>query len=366
MTRAEGLLFLGIPLAFAAAGACGSGASDRTSATAPTSDAGANPSARGGADSGTAGSGGSSASGGTGPAGDGGAGGGNTSTAPGDASDAGTAGATGGAGVLSGCTVSSSNLPSCSVPAGWTLVTVQGFESGSIPSSQHFDGAAIASGFAHTGSRAAVGEYTGGDQIVYWRLDGSRINSHDVYWSWWEYDEARGKLNQDFILGRRELLDSGGNRLINAYIDIVAGGCLFNCTQQPISLFADPYWSKYGPATDPGWGAWTQWEVHMNNGTGTANDGDAQIYRNGTLLFHASGLNYHYEMSAADLDVGGVYTYLVWWKDSSRTQCASGHSSYTTNYSDWSQFDPCPNQAPPDGHGIPFKRYFDDIIVLKR
>lgn len=333
--------------AAAAGGAAGSGAS-------------------GGAAGGSAGSGAAGASGSPGAAGAGGS--------PGAAGAGGSPGSGGSArsGLLSGCTVTANNQPTCATPAGWTLVTAQGFDSGGLPSDQYLcNGASsspetIESGFAHTGNHAVGGGYTGGDQQICWTLKGASIDSLTTYVSWWEYDESQGKLNQDFFLSRRNI----SSLARDAELQFAASGCLFNCDSQ--SLYFEPHgggWSVYQGNTSPGWGAWTQWEMYMSiNPSGRAT-GEVQAWRNGVSVFHFTNKDIatHYTgWKTADLAVGGVYTKLVWWRDSAHTQCATGHSNYTTNFGDWTKPDPCPDQAPPDGHVPSFKRYFDDIIVLKK
>lgn len=278
--------------------------------------------------------------------------------------------------LLRGCAVNAANHPSCDTPSGWTLAAAQGFDAGALPPGQTMRGAKIECTLAHTGNCAAGGQYSGGDQRIYWTLAGHQINSLNTYESWWEYDESQGKLNQDFYLMRRTL-SLHGNFIDDAVLGLFPQGpnnCLFNCTSEQIGLGAEgrngqPSFIAYGPYTSPGWGEWTQWEVELNMNTPGSPNGSIYVWRNGALIYRVVNRNIGGTLpgwATSDLDVGGVYTYLVWWLDSAHTRCASGHSRYTTNYGDWSKPNPCRNQAPPKGYGIPFKRYFDDIIVLKK
>lgn len=274
--------------------------------------------------------------------------------------------------LLSGCTVNASNQPVCgsnvgsaSIPSGWTLVAAQGFESGSVSSSQGVAGT-IENSFAHTGTHAMTGKYTGGDQQYFWKIVGSAINSLTTYVSWWEYDESQGKLNQDFFMMRR--LNPDGRH--DAELQFAASSCLWNCTDE--NLYFEPHgggWSLYKGWTNPGWGVWTQWEVEMTiNPTGSST-GSLTAWRNGIQVFSFTGKDIattYTNWANADLRVGGVYTKLVWYTDSSHTTCATGHTSYTVNFSDWTQPDPCPQQAPPNGYVPIFKRYIDDIVVLRK
>lgn len=383
------LSFFGAVVSVVTAAIACSSNSRSSQATGGASDSAAEggSNAQGGADSGTTGgapgTGGVSATGGSAGVAGSGATAGAAGTASGGSADSGAAGgsggaagSTGGSGLLSGCTVGANNQPSCATPSGWTLVTAQGFDAGAVPSTQTLGGGGVECTVAHTGSCAAGGEYTGGDQRIYWSLAGGQINSLSTYESWWEWDDAQGKLNQDFYMMRRTL-NSNGSFIDDAALDILPVGpnnCLFNCTSESIAFGAEgkngqPSFLDYGAYTSPDWGAWTQWEVELHLSTPGNADGSIVVWRNGVRVYSDTNKNIGGTLTGwatSDLDVGGVYTYLVWWLDSAHTQCASGHSRYTTNYGNWSQPDPCPNQAPPNGHGIPFHRYLDDIIVLKQ
>lgn len=288
-----------------------------------------------------------------------------------------------GSGLLSGCTVEANNQPSCALPSGWTLVTAQGFESGSLAAGQSFCSlTSIESGSAHTGTHAAGGRYTGGDQQDCWVLSGNQIDSTTTYVSFWEYDDSSLHTNEEMFLGRRTLSGTSGSFVADIVWDVGApgsGGCLWNCADASGSYMTSvegngaqgPNFALYGPSTTFGLGVWTQWEIYMSTGaTNAGTNGEVKVWRDGTLLADQGGKNFvgSYDYSQASLQVGGVYTYLTWWMDSAHTQCPSppAHSNYTTNYGDWSKADPCPGQAPPGGYGFPFSRYFDDIIVLKQ
>jgi hypothetical protein len=222
-----------------------------------------------------------------------------------------------------------------------------------------------------------AGTYSGGDQLVCWGLKGSAINSLTTYVSWWEYDEPQGRVNQDFYMFRRILDDSSGNYVADVTINIIPPGpnnCLFNCTSQdlvfgPEGSGGQPNYIDYGGPQNPGFGVWTQWEAMVQMNSSGNSDGNVYVWRNGSLVYSDLNKNIigtYAGYATADLQVGGVYTSLVWWLDSAETQCASGHGPYSSNYYDWTQPDPCPNQAPPNGYIPIFKRYFDDIVVLKK
>lgn len=284
-------------------------------------------------------------------------------------------------GLLSGCTVGSNNQPSCSIPSGWTLAVADGFDSGSLASSaEKLYGSSIECSVAHTGSCADGGNYSGGDQQIEWILKGSAVNSREVYLSWWEYDATPGKINMDMYMFRRILYDSSGGFLTDVIWDgevnpSINGNCNFNCLTGSIQAYAEgssgnPNWGKWSNALwNPLFGQWVQYEVDVKLNDPGLSNGYMSIYQNGQLIQSWSNLNQvgSNDGSTGDVVIGGVYTYLVWYLDSGKTQCSSTVTgAATSNYSDWTQPDPCPVQAPPNGYGFPFHRYFDDVIVLKR
>lgn len=284
--------------------------------------------------------------------------------------------------LLRGCTVDAHNKPTCPTPSGWTLVAAQGFESGALSAGQSLcpnGHTVIASGFAHTGKYAAVGRYTGGDQQVCWELSGARVQSTTTYVSWWEYDEPQARTNEEMFMFRRTIYGGHGAFVTDIVADLAApgtGGCLFNCADASGTLImaaegrhGNPNFWLYDGSQDLGKGSWVQWEVYLAAGAANAgSNGRMVVWRDGHRVMDVGGRNFvgTYNYSNASVQVGGVYTYLVWWLDPTHTHCALRHSSYTTNYGNWSKPDPCPEQAPPNGYGVPFKRYFDDIVVLKR
>jgi hypothetical protein len=80
-------------------------------------------------------------------------------------------------------------------------------------------------------------------------------------------------------------------------------------------------------------------------------------------------------MVGQSVEIGGQYTKLVWGKINSSGTCNGTPSDYLGDGRDdcgrarepnWNI--PCyyPNECPPSGVVPIFKRYFDDIIVLKR
>ncbi len=284
-------------------------------------------------------------------------------------------------GLLTGCTVTATNTLSsnCTVPSGWTLVTAQGFESGT--SSQVINGT-VASGFAHTGNYALGGTYAGDGQQVDWYLPAGAANSREVYVSWWEYDESQGRFNDEMFLMRPFIGDSSGHLLQEVIFDWFGWGASshsgFNSTDAAMVLepqgvgATSVSWKKGGT---PHWGSWTQWEVHWKANDPGRSNGQAEVYENGQLIDQWTNGNFNgkIDMTRQAIEIGGVYTKLTWWNGRGSFSPPGSCTSYIgqgtdsgPRVTDFSKPCPCMNQCPANGYVPIFKRYFDDIIVLKK
>jgi hypothetical protein len=193
------------------------------------------------------------------------------------------------------------------------------------------------------------------------------------------------------MIGR--VLLGGGGRLTDTIFDWQPGasGCYYNCVYGQLSVFGEgqngtpyPNFAKYLAANTPGWGAWHQWEAHLKNNTPGSNDLSAltdglyDLFKDGVLVGHvATNLNGSLEMAQSDLELGGVYSYYTYWDDANHTTCSpvTRYGVYDQNYGNFNSQNPCPNQSPATsyngvsnkaGYGPVFKRYFDDIIILKK
>ena len=298
--------------------------------------------------------------------------------------------------LLSGCTVDANNNPTCAVPSGWSLATAQGFEGGTVGSNAStWSGDSVESGFAHSGTHALVGTYTGDGTEAGWILNAGAINSREFYASWWEYDESQGRLNDEMFLLRPRLTDASGN-----YQDIIIDllgcggstgstwGAGFNgrveCLVPEPQVYGTPngqsgmtnaYWNP-APGTGPSWGSWTQWEVDLKTNDPGQSNGSITVWKNGSLVMQQTGMNYNgdVDMTNMSLEIGGVYTKLTWWNGSGTFSSPGSCTAYLgdgTNengprVTDFSKPCPCANECPANGYVPIFKRYFDDIVVLKR
>ena len=267
-----------------------------------------------------------------------------------------------------------------SVPAGWTLVTTQDFESGTLPGGQGLcsdghGGTAFELGFGHGGSsRAVFRQITSDNTQACWFLNGNAINSRDVYYSWYEYSEAQGRLNVDNELSRR-VLYVGGNPVTDININWQPGAnsCYFNCVLGQTALFAEgtagyPNFSNYGGVQNPKWGNWVQYELHVRaNDPGLAN-GEIELFQDGVLIQQNTNKNFSgsLDMSVSNIEIGGVYTEQMHYTDGTYSTCSNTLTPWTVSFGNFSNGCPCPAECPPSGYVPIFKRYFDDIIVLKR
>ena len=283
--------------------------------------------------------------------------------------------------LLAGYTVNSNNVLSGPVPSGWTLVTAQGFDNGSIPGGQLFWGSStgITSAASYTGTHSAGGTYAGDGNAVGWGLNPGNIASREAYISWWEYDEPQGKLNDEMFLMRVYTNDASNNLQQEIVFDYLGGGP-FNSDTGTMSVIPQGvgggythayHMSRYGPT----WGSWDQWEVYLKTSTPNIDDGAFKIFKNGVLMDSLSNINLNgnYDMTNMALEIGGVYTKLTWWNGVGSFSAPGSCTSYLGNGTDsgprvrdFSVQCPCTNECPPNGYVPIFKRYLDDIIILRK
>lgn len=263
--------------------------------------------------------------------------------------------------LLTGCTVSASNAPSCSIPAGWSLAIAQGFESGAVGPNEQLvgTGTSISTVQAHSGSRSmqetisaepAGNQSPGGDWLLNVGALGCCTNG-EIYMSWWTYLDPTAVMNTESVFaeygvpGEGVLMDTQnftGKNLINT----------------GISLFVSPQTDVVPPGINAGFtggnfnlnlGTWEQEELYFKgstcSGRASKNDGIMLFYINGQLRFrldsryrdpnnpngpNGGNLNGCVDMTTnAHISAGGYWTYFA-------------------------------------GNPTTFHKYIDDIIVLKR
>ena len=259
-----------------------------------------------------------------------------------------------------------------SIPSGWSMVLKQDFE-GTLSANEGTN-MSFTADKSHTGGKSLVGSYAWDAASVAWFLRKDKIGSFtEVYLSWYEFTESQARFNDEYWLA--QFLKRGPNGEL--YQEVIVDWMWvpnFNSTNSylyfvPQSAAGGGKSARYGGGqhTVPV-GTWTQWEIHYRPNTSGSSNGFIRIYKDGTLWESAENknLNGAVDMTNMTVQVGGVYTKLTWVL--SGGVCASSFGSGTdsgprvTNFSSC----PCPNQCPPEGKVPVFKRYYDDIIILKK
>src|SRR5215469_6843596 len=105
--------------------------------------------------------------------------------------------------LLYGCTVSeANNTTPCHAPAGWTIKAVEGFGNGRLHLASDMS-QQISTAKPHTGSFALGGLYSGdGNVIADYIKQPAYGNYHDIYVSYWDWEDANALIPQElYILG---------------------------------------------------------------------------------------------------------------------------------------------------------------------
>jgi IPT/TIG domain/Putative Ig domain len=296
--------------------------------------------------------------------------------------------------LLAGCTVNSTNTPSCSTPAGYTLLDAQGFETGSLNSGESFLNTAITTAggsgcsAAHTGTHSASGTVASGESQVGFVLPPTSFTTMVV--SWWECDDANQTFN-DEMYGARLVNSAGTQALVEDWDSCDTGnsacGIGFNARQTRFTLYNEqcPTGACVGPnggssgytLFSPNQGTWTQYEWHITPNTSGSSNGSFALYQNGVLLTQATNQNLQgaTAMSPGYMQIGGVYTKLLWSTSTSSLVCPTSmiqggahevSGEYVTNFAANTTADGSSCLSAGQGPTSTFKRYFDDIIVVYR
>jgi hypothetical protein len=288
--------------------------------------------------------------------------------------------------LLTGCTVSSNNQPSCGIPSGWTLFVADGFENGSTASSSEYflpacaNCSAVDTANPHTGTHSLHGQNSTG-----WG-DTLPQGHREFYLSWYEYLDSNASLND-------EMFAAHVKSQVNNWEEVVVDWCgdqggSFNkgsCTVmlEPQGLGSNAHYGNlYGPSQTLPTGAWHQYEIHWVNNTATCSggcsDGTLQMWMDGAQWMNMQNVNLTgaqdmYNTYGMTLEAGGHYTKLLWLKNCTDTascqalvnaggpyacgaQIGDGYGINVTI----AQASVCPPTAPT------FNRYLDDVVVLIR
>jgi hypothetical protein len=259
------------------------------------------------------------------------------------------------------------------VPSGWSVVVSQDFE-GQLSSSEGTNGS-ISSANKHAGSKSLVGTYTGDASDLSWWLRTNKIGAFsEVYVSWYDYNESQARVNDEYWL--LQFMKRGPSDELYQEVIVTWMWAGFNETSSPLFIVPQTEIDSIGQTARYGGGqhtvdtsVWTQWEIHYRPSTSGNSNGFLRVYENGNLVESAENknINNKADMSNMSINVGGVYTKLTWIL--SGGSCASefgGGSDSGPRVYNFSNPCPCPNQCPPNGYVPIFKRYFDDIIVMKK
>jgi hypothetical protein len=284
-----------------------------------------------------------------------------------------------GAAYLTGMTPSNYSLPT-----DWSVVRTQNFE-GSCPSGEECGvwGATMTTTRPHTGNRSLQGTYAGDQSSAEWILDEGVIGSFtEVYLSFYEYIESQALFNDEIFLAKFAVTSPVYQEVLADWYWAESSGSSFSPS------FNGPYATLYiipqGPrdarlagkkAAVPK-GSWVQWEIHYRPNTPGNTDGFFRIYKDGSsyLSVENADTNSNVDMTSMMIMVGGTYTKLVWMEDyPTCTVCSTkpgGDSENGTDactlYKGWNgQLFSNPVCSPTDPSLPSFKRYFDDIIVMK-
>jgi len=269
---------------------------------------------------------------------------------------------------------------SYSLPSGWSLVRATDFE-GTKPAGEAWElwDASIQTDRTHMGTKSLGGTYSRGQADVAWRLWGSSVGSYsEIYLSFYEYIESQALFNDELFLARFGIDTPFQEVLVDwywAYNPPETNS--FNGTNA--ALYAVPQgvqserYQITGGAVPKG--SWVQWEIHYRPNTPGSNNGFIRVYKNGSMVGSAENVNLNgtVDMNSADVQVGGVYTKAVWMMDYPTCSVPSGCSTnpgngmdMCTNEHGWAgQSFSSPVCNPIDPPLASFKRYYDDIIVMK-
>lgn len=273
---------------------------------------------------------------------------------------------------LSGCTVSASNEPSCSIPSGWTLTCAESFEGALGCGGQQELSGTVTTTNPHSGTHSLGGLYSSDGQVIAdWIKEPAFGSYSDIYISYWNFYDSNATAPTDLELLHvsncsqstcpQTYQDEGWNVQGN----IAKSTVCTNMTVAPNALGAgDQLTIIYTGNWCVNQGIWRQEEVwyHPNTVTNGApnKDGFIKLYENGQLTHQLVNANLNglrgsgtgnqtptmqNPNPAAFIEVGGVITAFC---DTAETTRAN-------------PFSLCPNAAPSSFH-----RYIDDVVVIKK
>lgn len=249
---------------------------------------------------------------------------------------------------------------SLSVPAGWQLSRVQTFE-GSLGSNEFVNqGSAITTEQSHSGAHS-IGATISFTTALSWGIE--PFSGREAYVSFWEYNEAAMRFNDEHWVWQIKSLGSTFQELIVDWIG--SGG--FNGTAENMHIISQGQVDDGSSPVQNGTGitvpvgAWHQWEIWYKTSVNGANDAFVKVYLDGTLRWSKgpTNLNGTVDMLNHRLLLGGTYTKLIWRKADG--SCGAFMGDGTTPSPTWCMdYSNCTCPPSPGLH----KRFLDDVIVL--
>ena len=264
--------------------------------------------------------------------------------------------------LLSGCTVSSLNVPSCATPSGWTFVLADGFDSGVLGNPGIFEyvygSPGITTTKPHTGSHSIQGLIQNGNSEAGLGIFAATGTSNHIYISFWRYFDPNACGNQEIYFAAVEttatqfydIMDTQGEpgSCTSSMESVMLGdGYPFTDFSAPTPTAGGGGGSYSGTWNLP-LGVWEQVEFEFKGSTCTGStsnmDGFYRLYINGKLNVqhmnaNLNGCKANYSSAGMAVFAGQVFTI-----------CNASESNCNT----W-----------PPGKGA-YNVYVDDVILLKQ
>lgn len=258
--------------------------------------------------------------------------------------------------LLSGCTVSSSNSPNCSIPSGWTLAVADGFDNGALGSSTNeylVPGESITTANPHTGSDSLACNITGDGSACQLGIFPNTVTSgsNHIYLSFWRYmgTNACGDTEIYFWDVYTDSRSTFFNVMDSQNYTSPLNTCVSSMTPAMIGDGSDNIFADVGAPPDVAWnlpkGTWEQVEGEYQGstcaGSTSNNDGLYRVYINGQLItqrtnFNLNGCGTGASSTGMAVEMGGIFTYL----NASNASIAAPNGSFPV--------------------------YIDDVILLKQ
>ena len=268
------------------------------------------------------------------------------------------------------------------IPSGWSLIRVQDFE-GEKPLGESWGGwdGSVTTTKPHMGSKSIEGTYGWDQSEVRWSLAGEYTGSFtEIYLSWWEFVDSNALWNDEYFqfqfkVGEGDSFQEVVGDWVWAFDE--TGELAYNQPRASLYVWCQGIYTKrLSPRSDlvPK-GTWHQWEAWFRPNKVGGTDGFLRIYLDGVLYTSAENVRLvGRDMAGAHVYVGGIYTKNIWMTDyptcSAPNNCSSrpgvGTDLCTNSGGRAGQYFSNPYCSPVDPPLNPWKRYIDDIILMKK